>query len=331
MPKNRALVLASRPTAMPTPDNFRLIEQEVNAPSEGQVLVRHLFLSVDPYMRGRMNAGRNYAEPQALDAVMQGGTVGEVVESRNARFKAGDAVLGRGGWQLYSLTDGAELTKLARRSFPLSYYLGAVGMPGVTAWHGLNDIITPKAGETIVVSAATGAVGSVVGQLARRAGARTVGIAGGPEKCAYAVAELGYAACIDHRAPDFAEQLHAAVPNRIDGLFENVGGVPFQQCIARLNDFARVAICGLIASYNGAPTPLPDMRVILITRALIQGFIVSDDMGYWPKALKELSDLADTGALKVRETVSEGLESAPDAFIGLLSGRNFGKQIVKLA
>jgi hypothetical protein len=316
---------------MPTANNFRLIEQELSAPGEGQVLVQHRFLSVDPYMRGRMNPGRNYAEPQALDAVMQGGTVGEVVESRNARFKAGDIVLGRGGWQLYALSDGSSLTKLVQRSFPLSYYLGAVGMPGVTAWHGVNDIIKPKRGETVVVSAATGAVGSVAGQLLRRAGARTVGIAGGPEKCAYAVAELGYDACIDHRASDFAEQLEDAVPNRIDGLFENVGGVPFQQSIARLNDFARVAICGLIASYNGAPTTLPDMRVVLITRALIQGFIVSDDMSYWPKALAELGDLADTGALRVRETISEGLESTPDAFIGLLSGRNFGKQIVKLA
>lgn len=330
MPRNRAFVLASRPSGMPTPDNFRMIEEETGEPSEGQVLVRHLFLSVDPYMRGRMNAGRNYAEPQALDAVMQGGTVGEVVSSRHARFKIGDIVLGRGGWQTYQLSDGSGLTKLVRRNFPLSYYLGAVGMPGVTAWHGVNDIIKPKPGETIVVSAATGAVGSVAGQLARRAGARTVGIAGGREKCAYAVAELGYDACIDHRAPDFAEQLGAAVPKRIDGLFENVGGVPFQQCIARLNDFARVAICGLIASYNGAPTALPDMRVVLITRSLIQGFIVSDDMGYWPRALAELADLADTGVLKVRETISQGLESAPESFIGLLSGRNFGKQIVKL-
>ncbi len=204
-------------------------------------------------------------------------------------------------------------------------------MPGVTAWYGINRIIKPKPGETIVVSAATGAVGSVAGQLAKRAGARTVGIAGGPEKCAYAVKELGYEVCVDHRAPDFGAQLKAAVPKRIDGLFENVGGEPFQQCVGRLNDFARVAICGLIASYNGAPTILPDMRIVLVARATIQGFICSDDMSYWPQALTELGDLADSGDLIYRETVSEGLESTPEAFIGLLSGRNFGKQIVKLA
>lgn len=330
MPINKAFVLASRPTGMPTPANFRLVEQPIPEPGDGQVLIRQLFLSVDPYMRGRMNEGRSYAEPQAIDAVMRGGTVGEVITSRNLRFKPGDVVVGYGGWQLYAVSDGSDLRKVERRSFPLSVYLGAVGMPGVTAWRGVNRILKPRSGETVVVSAATGAVGSVAGQLARRAGARTVGIAGGSEKCAYAVNALGYQACIDHRAPDFAERLAAAVPNRIDGLFENVGGVPFQQCVSRLNDFARVAICGLIASYNGAPTPLPDMRVVLVARATIQGFIVSDDMSIWPEALRELADLADRGALRYRETVSAGLESAPDAFIGLLHGRNFGKQIVKL-
>lgn len=331
MPVNKAFVLASRPSGMPAAANFRLIEGPVPEPAEGQVLVRQLFLSVDPYMRGRLNEGRSYAEPQALDAVMQGGTVGEVVTSRNQRFRPGDLVAGYGGWQLYALSDGRDLMKVERRSFPVSLYLGAVGMPGVTAWYGINRIIKPKAGETVVVSAATGAVGSVAGQLAKRAGARIVGIAGGPEKCAYAVDELGYDACVDHRAPDFAAQLKVAVPKRIDGLFENVGGEPFQQCVGQLADFARVAICGLIASYNGAPTILPDMRIVLVARATIQGFICSDDMSYWPQALKELGDLADSGDLRYRETVSEGLESAPEAFIGLLSGRNFGKQIVKLA
>lgn len=330
MPVNKAYVLASRPTGMPTPANFRLTEGPVPEPAEGKVLIRQLFLSVDPYMRGRMNEGRSYTEPQALDAVMQGGTVGEVIASKNKRFKPGDHVAGYGGWQLYALSDGSDLRPVQRRDFPLSVYLGAVGMPGVTAWYGINRIIKPKAGETVVVSAATGAVGSVAGQLAKRAGARTVGIAGGPEKCAYAVEALGYEVCVDHRAPDFAAQLKAAVPKRIDGLFENVGGVPFEQCVVRLADFARVAICGLIASYNGAPTVLPDMRIVLVSRSTIQGFICSDDISYWPEALKELGDLANSGDLKYRETVSEGLESAPEAFIGLLSGRNFGKQIVKL-
>jgi NADPH-dependent curcumin reductase CurA len=327
---NQAFVLAARPSGMPSPDNFRLIEGPVPEPGDGQVLVRHHFLSVDPYMRGRMNEGASYAEPQALDAVMQGGTVGEVTASRHPRFKAGDLVVGYGGWQQYALSDGSDLRPVERKRFPLSLYLGAVGMPGVTAWYGVNRILKPKAGETVVVSAATGAVGSVAGQLARRAGARTIGIAGGPEKCAWAVSELGYAACIDHRAADFAQALKAAVPKRIDGLFENVGGEPFKQCVSHLDDFARVAICGLIASYNGAPTPLPDMRIVLVTRATIQGFIVSDDLSIWPEALAELATLADTGQLKYRETVTEGLETAPEAFIGLLSGRNFGKQIVKL-
>lgn len=331
MPTNKAFVLASRPTGMPTVADFRQIEAPVPEPADGQVLVRQLFLSVDPYMRGRMNEGRSYAEPQALDAVMQGGTVGEVVTSKNKRFRIGDLVVGSGGWQLFAVSNGSDLRKVERRSFPLSVYLGAVGMPGVTAWYGINRIIKPKAGETVVVSAATGAVGSVAGQLAKRAGARTVGIAGGPEKCAYAVNELGYDVCVDHRAPDFSAQLKAAVPKRIDGLFENVGGEPFQQCVARLADFARVAICGLIASYNGAPTMLPDMRIVLVSRSTIQGFVCSDDMSYWPAALSELGDLVNSGALKYRETISEGLEAAPEAFIGLLSGRNFGKQIVKLA
>lgn len=330
MPTNKAFVLASRPSAMPTAANFRMIETPVAEPSDGQVLIRQLVLSVDPYMRGRMNEGRSYAEPQPIDQVMRGGAVGEIVTSKHKRFKAGDLVVGYGGWQLYAVSDGSDLMKVERRSFPVSLYLGAVGMPGVTAWYGINRIIKPKADETVVVSAATGAVGSVAGQLAKRAGARIVGIAGGPEKCAYAEKELGYEVCVDHKAPDFAAQLKAAVPKRIDGLFENVGGVPFQQCISHIADFGRVAICGLIASYNGAPTTLPDMRIVLVSRATIQGFICSDDMSYWPQALKELSDLADGGDLKYRETVSEGLESAPEAFIGLLSGKNFGKQIVKL-
>ncbi|MEZ5924495.1 MAG: NADP-dependent oxidoreductase [Hyphomicrobiaceae bacterium] len=331
MPTNKGLVLASRPEGMPSPANFRLVESALAEPGPGQVLVRHLYLSVDPYMRGRMNEGASYAAPQALDAVMQGGTVGEVVASANERFKPGDLVVGHGGWQLYALTDGGDLRKVERRRFPLSVYLGAVGMPGVTAWYGVNRILKPKAGDTVVVSAATGAVGGVAGQLARRAGARTVGIAGGPEKCAYAVAELGYDACIDHRSPTFSAEFRAATPAGIDGLFENVGGQPFMEASARLADFARVAICGLIASYNGAPTQLPDMRVVLIRRATIQGFIVSDDLTYWPQALGELATLADSGGLKYRETVSDGLDSAPQAFIGLLTGRNFGKQIVKLA
>ena len=330
MPRNKAIVLASRPRGAPVPANFQLIEGEMPEPSDGQVLVRHHYLSLDPYMRGRMDDARSYATPQAIGEPMVGGTVGEVVSSRHPKFKTGDHVVGRGGWQLYSVMDGAEWRKVDAKAIPLSAYLGVVGMPGVTAWYGLNRIIAPRKGETVVVSAATGAVGSVVGQLARLAGARTVGIAGGPEKCAYAEQELGYEACIDHRSPRFAEQLAAALPSGVDGLFENVGGVPFQQTIRRVNPFARVAVCGLIASYNGEPTALPDMRTVLVMRVRIQGFIVSDHLDIWPEALKELAGHVATGRLKYRETISAGLESAPEAFIGLLQGRNFGKQVVKL-
>jgi NADPH-dependent curcumin reductase CurA len=331
MPHNKGFVLASRPKGAPTRANFRLVESETPDPIEGQLLVKHLFMSLDPYMRGRMDDAKSYAAPQQIDAVMGGRTVGEVVASKNPRFKVGDHVVGMGGWQLYSLSDGQGLMKVDGSTIPLSAYLGVVGMPGVTAWYGLNKIIAPKQGDTVVVSAATGAVGSVVGQLAKLAGARTVGIAGGPEKCAYAKTELGYDLCVDHRSAEFAAELKAALPDGVDGLFENVGGEPFKQTIRRLNPFARIAICGLIASYNGDPTPLPDMRVILVARARMQGFIVSDHMNLWPEALAELAGHVASGKLKYRETVAHGIESAPDAFLGLLTGKNFGKQVVKLA
>jgi NADPH-dependent curcumin reductase len=330
MRHNKGFVLASRPKGAPTHANFRLVESEAAEPVEGQVLVRHLFMSVDPYMRGRMDDSKSYAAPQQIDAIMGGRTIGEVVVSKNPRFKVGDHVVGMGGWQLYSLSDGQGLMKVDGSKIPLSAYLGVVGMPGVTAWYGLNKIIAPKKGDIVVVSAATGAVGSVVGQLAKISGARTVGIAGGPEKCAHAVTELGYDFCVDHRSADFAANLKAALPNGVDGLFENVGGEPFNQTIRWLNPFARIAICGLIASYNGEPTPLSDMRVLLVSRARMEGFIVSDHMKLWPEALAELAGHVASGKLKYRETVAHGIESAPDAFLGLLTGKNFGKQVVKL-
>ena len=333
MPRNKAIVLASRPTrdAPAGPHNFRLVDMVTPDPVDGETLVRHHYLSLDPYMRGRMNAGRSYAEPQPVGEVMIGATVGEVVASRNARFAVGDKVVGMGGWRLYALSDGRDLRKIEGDDLPIQSWLGALGMPGVTAWHGLNAIIAPKPRETIVVSAATGAVGSVVGQLVRIAGARAVGIAGGPEKCAYARDELGYDACVDHRSPDFAEALAAAAPNGVDGLFENVGGRPFEATMRLLNPFARVAICGLVASgYDGTPTPLPDVRVLLDRRARMEGFIVSDHMSIWPRALRELADHARAGRLGWRETIAEGLEAAPAAFFSMLKGGNFGKQLVKL-
>jgi NADPH-dependent curcumin reductase len=328
---NLQVLLDHRPTGKVSPANFRVVETPVPTPGPGEVLVRHSFLSLDPYMRGRLSDAKSYAKPQEIGAVMGGGTVGIVEASNNPRFRAGDAVVGMGGWQLYSLSDGKGLRVVDAKAVPIQAYLGALGMPGVTAWYGLNKIIAPKAGETVVVSAATGAVGSVVGQLAKLAGARTVGSAGGPEKCAYAVKELGYDVCVDHKSPSFAEEMKAALPNGIDGLFENVGGEPFQQALRRLNDFSRVAVCGLIASYQGAPTTLPDMRIFLVKRFKMEGFIVSDHMELWPQAIGELVSLAAAKKLTWRETIRDGLENAPQALIDLLHGQNFGKMLVKVA
>ncbi|MDE2394286.1 MAG: NADP-dependent oxidoreductase [Burkholderiales bacterium] len=335
--QNRQIVLASRPSAAASVDNFRLVQSQTPALQSGQVLVRHHYLSLDPYMRGRMNEGKSYAAAQALDTVMIGGTVGEVVESRSEAFKPGDSVLGMGGWQEYSVVDAGQpgmLRKVDTSTIPASAYLGAVGMPGVTAWVGLNHIIGAKAGETVVVDAASGAVGSVVGQLAKARGCRAVGIAGGAEKCAYVRDELGFDACIDYKAArDFkslAAALDAAAPGGVDGLFENVGGLILDVVLSRMNAFGRIAVCGMISGYNGEPIPLADPRLVLTQRLKMQGFIVSEHLALWPQALAELGAGVASGKLKYRESVAQGLESAPAAFIGLLAGRNFGKQIVKL-
>ena len=330
MPTNTQVLLDHRPTGKVSPACFRIVETPVPAPGPGEVLVRHTFLSLDPYMRGRISDAKSYAKPQEVGAVMGGGAVGVVEASNNPRFKLGDAVVGMGGWQRYSLSDGRDLRVVDAKAVPIQAYLGSLGMPGVTAWYGLNKIIAPKAGETVLVSAATGAVGSVVGQLAKSAGARPIGIAGGKEKCVYAVKELGYDACVDHKSTNFAGDLKAALPNGIDGLFENVGGEPFELALRRLNDFSRVAICGLIASYEGAPTALPDMRIFLVRRIKMEGFIVSDHMDLWPKAIGELVSLAAAKKLKWRETIRDGLEGAPQALVDLLHGENFGKMLVRV-
>ena len=334
---NRQILLASRPTGEPTTDNFKLVEQAVPELGDGQVLVRNHYLSLDPYMRGRMNEGKSYATPQPLNEVMIGGTVGEVVASKNAHFAVGDKVVGMGGWQEYQLVDANQrgvLQKVDTTHVPLSAYLGAVGMPGVTAWYGLVKIIDPKPGETVVVSAASGAVGGAVGQLAKVRGARAVGIAGGAEKCRYVVEELGFDACIDYKEhkdlKSLSAALKAACPDGIDGHFENVGGMILDAVMHRANPFSRVAMCGMIAGYNGEPIPMTAPQLILVNRMKIEGFIVSEHMDVWPEALKELGTLVATGKLKYRETVAQGLESAPEAFLGLLKGRNFGKQLVKL-
>jgi NADPH-dependent curcumin reductase CurA len=330
MASNLQVLLDHRPTDKVSPENFRIVETPVPAPGPGQVLVRHAFLSLDPYMRGRLSDAKSYAAPQEVGAVMGGGTVGVVEASNNPRFKTGDAVFGMGGWQRYWLSDGGMLRAVDAKAIPIQAYLGPAGMPGVTAWYGLNRIIAPEKNETVLVSAATGAVGSVVGQLARLAGARAVGIAGGAEKCAYAVRELGYAACVDHKSPRFAEDLKDALFNGIDGLFENVGGEPFQQALRRLNDFSRIAICGLIASYEGKPTALPDMRIFLVRRIKMEGFIVSDHIDLWPQAIGELIGHIAAKRLTWRETIREGLENAPQALVDLLRGENFGKMLIRV-
>ena len=334
---NRQWHLASRPSGEPTAANFRLVEAALPELADGEVLVRHHYLSLDPYMRGRMNDAKSYAQPQPLDAVMQGGTAGEVVASKSAEFAVGDKVVGMGGWQEYSVVGAAQrgmLRKVDTTHIALSAYLGTVGMPGVTAWYGLTKIIEPKAGETIVVSAASGAVGTVVGQLAKAKGCRAVGLAGGPEKCAFVTDVLGFDACIDYRKHPDLKSLSAALkdacPQGIDGYFENVGGVTLDAVLQRMNAFGRIAVCGMIAGYNGAPIPLAQPQLILVSRLLVQGFIVSEHMDVWPQALAEIGALVAAGKLKYRESVAEGLASAPEAFFGMLKGRNFGKQLVRL-
>ena len=288
-------------------------------------------------MRGRMNDAKSYAAPQPVGQVMQGGTAGEVVESRSPKYQPGDKVVGMGGWQEYSVVNAEQpgaLRKVDTTHVPLSHYLGAVGMPGVTAWYGLVKIIEPKAGQTVVVSAASGAVGSAFGALAKARGCRVVGIAGGADKCKYVVDELGFDACIDYKehtdAGSLSKALKEACPAGIDGYFENVGGMVLDAVMMRMNAFGRIALCGMISGYDGQPIPMAYPQLLLTNRLKLQGFIVSEHMEVWPEALKELGTLVGSGKLRPRESVAQGLEAAPEAFLGLLKGRNFGKQLVKL-
>ena len=328
------IVLASRPQGAVTPDNFRLETADIPELQDGQVLVRNHFLSLDPYMRGRMNDSKSYAEPQPLNEVMIGGTVGVVEASKNPSFAVGDSVVGMFGWQEVGISDGRGIQKVDTRHIPLSAYLGSVGMPGVTAWYGLNKIMHPKPGQTVAVSAASGAVGSVVGQLAKLKGCRAVGFAGGKDKCDYVVNELGFDACIDYKAAkdpkDLYKMLKEATPDGIDAYFENVGGTILDAVLSRMNPFGRIAMCGMIAGYDGQPLPLQNPQLILVSRLTIEGFIVSEHMDVWPEALRELGGFVAQGKLKFRESVADGLASAPEAFMGLLKGKNFGKQLVKL-
>ena len=330
--RNQQIVLASRPQGPVTEQNFRLVEGALPVPAAGEVLVRNLYLSLDPYMRLRMDAGKSYAPAVEVGEVMVGATVGEVVESKDARFRAGAIVSGRLGWQLYATAPAATLRAVDTKGAPISTALSVAGMPGVTAWYGLLRIGEPKPGETVVVSAASGAVGSVVGQVAKLKGCRAVGIAGGAAKCKYVVEELGFDACVDYKAPAFAEALQAATPEGIDIYFENVGGRVLDAVLPRLNAYARIPFCGYISEYDtGASYGVRQLRCLLVSRARLQGFIISEHLEIWDEALADLSGWLAAGKLAYRETVAQGLHNAPGAFIGMLGGHNFGKQIVKLA
>ncbi|MGO4334106.1 NADP-dependent oxidoreductase [Labrys sp. KB_33_2] len=335
---NRRIVLASRPVGAPSPDNFRVEDVPVSEPSEGQLLLQVLYLSLDPYMRGRMSAAKSYAKPVAIGDVMEGGTVARVIRSRHPDYREGDIVLSHSGWQSFALSDGAGLRKLDPQAAPVSTALGVLGMPGFTAYAGLLTIGQPKPGETVVVAAASGAVGSVVGQIARIKGARAVGIAGGADKCAFVRDELGFDAVVDHHAPDFAAQLAAACPEGIDIYFENVGGRVWDAVFPLLNDFARIPVCGLIAQYNAGPDahPGPDrlppvMRDVLSKSLLIRGFIQREFADQRPAFYREAAEWIASGRLRYKEDIVDGLDKAPEAFIGLLEGRNFGKLAVRVA
>jgi NADPH-dependent curcumin reductase len=328
---NRQILLKSRPQGAPGLGNFELTQAPMPEPGEGEVLMRIVYLSLDPYMRGRMSAAESYAKPADIGQPMLGGTVGEIVKSRNPKYSVGDIVLGYGGWQEYALSNGAGLRKLDPKVAPVSTALGVLGMPGMTAYVGLLEISQPKPGETVVVAAASGAVGSVVGQIAKIKGCRAVGIAGGGKKCRFVVDELGFDACIDHRAPDLAKQLEAACPKGIDVYFENVGGAVQQTVWPLLNDFARIPVCGLIAQYNAtAAVPGPDMVSVLRKRLLLRGFIVWDFAARQGDFLRDVGEWVRNARLKYREDIVDGLENAPASFLGLLEGKNFGKMLVRM-
>lgn len=329
--KNRQVVLASHPSGGVEESDFRLVETEIPEIRDGQFLVRNHYLSVDPYMRRRMDAAKSYARNVEIGEVMVGGTVGEVVESRHPDFQPGDTVLGSFGWQLYGAGDGKRERKVDTDGVPATAYLGVIGMPGVTAHYGLLEIGEPKEGETVVVSAAAGAVGSAVGQIAKIHGCRVVGIAGGPEKSRYVVEELGFDACVDYKAGRLREELTDATPDGVDVYFENVGGPILDTVLRRLNPFSRIPLCGVISQYDTSePYGVRNFGVLLWNRVKLQGFIISDHMEYWPGALADLQRWIRDGSIRYRETIAEGLESAPAAFIGLLEGRNLGKQLVRL-
>ena len=335
MSQAKRVILVSRPVGEPKASDFRVEDCPLPAPGKGQVLLRTIWLSLDPYMRGRMSDGPSYAQPVPIGGVMEGGTVSEVIASNNPAFAKGDIVLSRAGWQTHAISDGKGLVKIDPTIAPISTAVGVLGMPGMTAYTGLLDIGKPQAGETVVVAAASGAVGSAVGQIAKIKGARAVGIAGGKDKCDYVKNELGFDDCVDHRAPDLAAKLKAACPKGIDVYFENVGGEVFEAVFPLLNAFARIPVCGLIAHYNDTEAKAPKwapalMRNVLTKRLTIRGFIVSDFAARHADFLRDMSGWVREGKVKHREFITEGLDSAPGAFMGLLKGANFGKQLVRV-
>jgi NADPH-dependent curcumin reductase len=331
----KRVVLASRPVGEPKASDFRIEEFAPPAPGAGEVQLRTIWLSLDPYMRGRMSDAPSYAAPVPIGGVMVGETVSEVIASNNPGFAKGDIVLARSGWQTHGLSDGKGLTKVDPSIAPISTAVGVLGMPGMTAYSGLLEIGKPKAGETVVVAAASGAVGSAVGQIAKIKGARAVGIAGGKDKCDYVTKELGFDACLDHRDPDFAAKLKQACPNGIDVYFENVGGAVFEAVFPLLNFFARMPVCGLIAQYNATEASTPKwagmlMRNVLTKRLTIRGFIVTDFAALRADFLRDMSQWVREGKVKYKEFVADGVDNAPTAFMGLLKGANFGKQLVRV-
>jgi hypothetical protein len=331
----KRVVLVSRPVGEPKASDFRVEDYPQPTPGEGQVLIRTIWLSLDPYMRGRMSDAPSYAAPVPIGGVMEGGTVSEVIASNNPGFAKGDLVLARAGWQTHALSDGKGLVKIDPKLGPVSTAVGVLGMPGMTAYAGLLEIGKPQAGETVVVAAASGAVGSAVGQIAKIKGARAVGIAGGKDKCDYVKNELGFDDCLDHRDPNLAAKLKEACPKGIDVYFENVGGAVFEAVFPLLNPFARIPVCGLIAQYNDTSASVPKwassmLRNVLTKRLTIRGFIVSDFAARQADFLRDMSQWVREGKVKYRESVTEGLDSAPGAFMGLLKGANFGKQLVRV-
>jgi NADPH-dependent curcumin reductase CurA len=334
---NRKITLASRPQGEPVPENFKAVDAPISQVGDNQVLVKNLWLSIAPYMRWRMNDAKSYAPPVALGDVMVGATVGEVVESSDHSFAVGDIVIGAGGWQQYSVFDGKALRKQSSEWGKSAVMLGVLGGNGLTAYAGLFHIGKPKPGETVVVAAASGGVGSLVGQMAKLRGARAVGIAGGPEKCAFVVNELGFDACLDHRGPDFSQALEKACPDGIDVYFENVGGAVWNAVLPLLNTFARVPVCGVISQYSATePPPGPDrtpelMRLVLSNRLEIRGFVMTDFLHVQDEFYAAASEWYLAGKLRCLEDIYEGLDAAPLAFIGMLKGKNFGKVLVRIA